>query len=195
MTDVSRARANSRLWLGAYLIAAFGTGWLFRTGVVPGWPGLALFAASFLLLVPLVRSTEQAQAACGNSSSAMRAYNRRMIVACFTYVAAILGGAAVASHYAPPASIRILLAIVVALPVMLMIRAMALLLREERDEYLRMRIVEQSLIATGFLLVAATLYGCLNIFDLAPKLDAYLVVPFWAAGLGIGRLFQRDRSC
>jgi len=78
---------------------------------------------------------------------------------------------------------------------MFMIRAMGLLIKEERDEYLRMRIVEQSLIATGFLLAATTLYGFLNAFDLAPRLDAYLAVPVWAVGLGIGRLVQRDASC
>lgn len=193
MDAFTSPRANSRLWLGTYLVAAFGTGALFRAGIVPGWPGVALFAASFLLLVPLVRSVERAQAASGCASAAMRSYNRRMILSSLAYVGLLLLGVAVASYYAPPAPVRILLAIAVALPILLMIRAMALLLREERDEYLRMRIVEQSLIATGFLLVACSLYGFLNVFDLAPRLDAYLVVPVWAVGLGIGRLFQRGR--
>jgi len=193
MDAFTSPRANSRLWLGTYLVAAFGTGALFRAGIVPGWPGVALFAASFLLLVPLVRSVERAQAASGCASVAMRSYNRRMMLASLAYVGLLLLGVAVANYYAPPAPVRILLAIAVALPILLMIRAMALLLREERDEYLRMRIVEQSLIATGFLLVACSLYGFLNVFDLAPRLDAYLVVPVWAVGLGIGRLFQRGR--
>ena len=192
MEAFSSPRANSRFWVGAYLIAAFGSGALFRTGVVPGWPGVALFACSFLLLIPLVRSVERAQAACGISSAAMRAYNRRMIFASLAYVVLLLIGVTVAAYFAPGAPVRVLLAIVVALPVLLMIRAMARLLREESDEYLRMRIVEQSLIATGVLLVACTLYGFLNVFDLAPRLDAYLVVPVWAVGLGIGRLVQRN---
>jgi hypothetical protein len=72
---------------------------------------------------------------------------------------------------------------------------MALLIKEERDEYLRMRIVEQTLIATGFLLAAATIYGFLTAFDLVPRVDAYLAVPVWAVGLGIGRLLQREPSC
>ena len=143
----------------------------------------------------MVRSVERAQAAAGCASPAMRTYNRRMIVASLTYVVVLLAGASMATYLAPPAPVRVLLAIVVALPVLLMVRAMALLLRTETDEYLRMRIVEQTLIATGFLLVAASLYGFLNAFDLAPRLDAYLVVPVWAVGLGIGRLFQRDLSC
>jgi len=195
MNAITSPRANSRLWLGAYLVAAFGTGALFRTGVIPGWPGVALFAASFLLLIPLVRSVERAQAAAGCASPAMRLYNRRMVIASLTYVVVLLAGAGAAAYLAPPTPVRVVLAIVVALPVLMMIRAMALLLRTETDEYLRMRIVEQTLIATGFLLVAASLYGFLNVFDLAPRLDAYLVVPVWAVGLGVGRLFQRDPSC
>lgn len=195
MSAFASPRATSRLWLGAYLIAAFGTGWLFKTGILPGWPGIALFAASFLLLIPMVRSVERAQVASGCASPAMRTYNRRMIVASLTYVAVLLVGVGIAVYLAPPTALRVLLAIIVALPVLLVIRAMALLLRDETDEYLRMRIVEQTLIATGFLLVAASLYGFLNAFDLAPRLDAYLVVPVWAVGLGIGRLFQRDSSC
>jgi hypothetical protein len=195
MDAITSPRTNSRLWLGAYLIAAFGAGALFRAGIVPGWPGVLLFAASFLLLIPMVRSVERTQTALGCASPAMRAYNRRMIVASLCYAGAIIVGASAAAYFGPPAPVRVLLAIVVALPVLLMIRAMARLLREERDEYLRMRIVEQALVATGFLLVAATLYGFLNVFDLAPKLDAYLVVPVWAVGLGVGRLLRREPSC
>jgi hypothetical protein len=125
----------------------------------------------------------------------MRSYNRRMIVASFAYIALLLGGVAIARFYGPPAPLRVVLAIVVSVPVLYMIRAMALLIKEERDEYLRMRIVEQTLIATGFLLAAATIYGFLTAFDLVPRVDAYLAVPVWAVGLGIGRLLQREPSC
>ena len=195
MDDVKKARVNTRFWVATYLIACFGSAALLKSGILTGWPGLALFAASFLLLLPLVRSVERAQQACGVSSTAMRTYNRRMIIAAFTYVVLLLGAVSAAAHFAPPPSVRVLLAILVSLPVLFMIRAMALLIKEERDEYLRMRIVEQNMIATGFLLAAATIYGFLTAFDLAPKLDSFLVVPVWAVGLGIGRVFQRDASC
>jgi hypothetical protein len=193
MDDIKRI--NSRFWVAAYLIACFGSAALLKSGTLTGWPGWALFAASFMLLIPLVRSVERAQQACGVNSVAMRTYNRRMIVASLAYVVLLLGAVAVARYFWPPAPVRVLLAVAAALPVMFMIRAMGLLIKEERDEYLRMRIVEQSLIATGFLLAATTLYGFLNAFELAPRLDAYLAVPVWALGLGIGRLFQKDASC
>ncbi|MEO7277233.1 MAG: hypothetical protein ABIW33_04340, partial [Sphingomicrobium sp.] len=188
-------RSNARLWVGAYLAANFGTAALFKTGVVPGWPGMALFAASFLLLLPLARSVERAQIASGNSSLAMRIYSRRVIAAGLVYVVFLLGGMTVARVYAPPVPARVLMALAVALPVLFMIRAMALLLRDEQDEYLRMRVVNQSLVATGFLLTIATLYGFLNAFDVAPRIDAWAAFPVWAAGLGLGRLFQKDGVC
>jgi flagellar biosynthesis protein FliR len=122
----------------------------------------------------------------------MRAYNRRMIFASFAYVVLLLGGMAIARFYAPPAAVRVLLAIAVAAPILFMIRAMARLLREERDEYLRMRLVEQTLISTGILLAVATIYGFLNAFDLAPRVDAYWGVPLWGVSLGVARLLQRN---
>jgi cation transport ATPase len=195
MTEQTSPQVATRLWIGAYLVATFGTAALARTGVVPGWPGVALFLASFLLLYPLMRSVERAQSARGCASKAMRTYNRRVMIASTAYVAALLAGVGIARYYDPPAMVRIILAIVVALPVIFMIRAMALLLRDETDEYLRSRIVEQSLIATGILLTAATLYGFLNTFDLAPRVDSWAAVPLWALGLGIGRLFRKDPSC
>src|SRR3569833_910532 len=101
MDTITSPRTNSRMWLGAYLVAAYGPGRLIKTGVVPGWPGGALFAASFLLLIPLVRSVERAQAAGGGASPAMRTYNRRMIVASLTYVAELMAGAGLAAYLAP----------------------------------------------------------------------------------------------
>jgi len=195
MNDIQASKTNTAFWVVAYVIACFGSAALLKTGTLPGWPGLALFAASFLLLLPVVRSFERLQQARGVNSAAIRTYNRRMIRASFTYVVLLLGGVSAAAHFAPPASMRVLLAILVSLPVLFMIRAMALLIKEEHDEYLRMRVIEQNMIATGFVLAVATIYGFLTAFDLAPKVDSILIVPVWGVGLGIGRLFQRDASC
>jgi hypothetical protein len=186
---------SARLWVGAYLLATFGSAGLAAGDVIPGSMGLALFVASFLLLIPLVRSIERAQVACGATSSAMRTYNRRVLAASMIYVVALLSGVALVRYYDPPAVVRVIVAIVVAMPVIFIIRAMALLLKEETDEYLRARLVEQSLIATGFMLTVATLYGFLNTFELAPRVDAWAVVPLWAFGLGIGWLFRKGPSC
>lgn len=194
IATLSPAR-TARLWVGAYLIGTLGSGLALRAGLTQGWFGWALFLASFLLIVPLVRAVQHLQATAGLNSPAMRAYNRRVLIASLAYVVLLFSGISIAVRYDPPALIRVVLAVAAAAPIIFVIRAMALLLKEEKDEYLRMRLVEQSLFATGFLLTLATLYGFLNAFDLAPRIDAWAVVPVWAVGLGVARIFQKDPSC
>ena len=64
------------------------------------------------------------------------------------------------------------------------------LLVEETDEYQRLLLVRQSLIATGFTLTIATLWGFLEMFGLVPHVDAFYLVVLWFLGLGIGGCFN-----
>lgn len=196
MTDTpSPAVTASRWWVAAFLVATFGIGALKATGVLTGAISTVLFLASFLLIIPMVRANQKAMAARGIKSEAMTRYSRRFAIASLAYVALFFGAMWTARMTDPGLAVRIVLAMVAALPVIFMIRAMALLLKEEDDEYLRSRLVEQSLIATGVLLTVATLYGFLNAFDVAPRLDAWVAFPLWAVGLGVARLFQGDSAC
>lgn len=195
MTSAAPSRNAAKFWIAIYLIATFGSGIALKAGITHGWLGWTLFIASFLLIVPLVRAIQQAQSDCGLNSKAMRRYNRRVLLASLVYVVLLCSGIWIAGYYQPPAPVRIVLAIAVAAPIIFIVRAMALLLKEETDEYIRMRLVEQSLFATGFLLTIATLYGFLNAFDLAPRIDAWAVMPVWALGLAVARFFQKDLPC
>ena len=58
---------------------------------------------------------------------------------------------------------------------------------DERDEYLPMLMVRQSLVASGFALSLATMWGFLESFDLVFHLDAYWVAVAWFGGLGLGQ--------
>jgi len=194
MSDTVRS-SSSRAWVAAFLIATFGTGAMKAFGLITGPLSTALFLASFLLIIPMARANQRAMAARGVNSPAMIRYSRRFMVASLAYVALFFAAMWVARTYEPAIAVRVLLAFAAALPVIFMIRAMALLLREEKDEYLRSRMIDQSLIATGILLTVATLYGFLNAFDVAPRIDAWAAFPVWAVGLGIGRLFQGDSAC
>ena len=186
---------SSRGWVAIFLIATFGTGAMKAFGLITGPLSTALFLGSFLLIIPMARANQRAMAARGVNSPAMIRYSRRFMVASLAYVALFFAAMWVARTYEPATAVRIVLAFAAALPVIFMIRAMALLLREEKDEYLRSRMIDQSLIATGILLTVATLYGFLNAFDVAPRIDAWAAFPVWAVGLGIGRLFQGDSAC
>lgn len=195
MTDVANPTVSSRWWVAAFLVSTLGLAALKITGMLTGTLSTVLFLASFLLIIPMARAQQRAMAARGCQSAAMARYGRRFMVASLSYVGLFFVSMWIARVTEPVLSIRIVLAFVAALPVIFMIRAMALLLKEEDDEYLRSRLVDQSLIATGFLLTIATLYGFLNAFDVAPRVDAWAAFPLWAVGLGVARLFQGDRAC
>lgn len=77
--------------------------------------------------------------------------------------------------------------------------AIARLLIEEKDEYLRSLLVRQTLVATGFTMVIATIYGFLETYRLVPHVDAFYLTVLFFAGLGVGSLVNwmtvGDGSC
>ncbi|MEO5809175.1 MAG: hypothetical protein ABIR51_03745, partial [Sphingomicrobium sp.] len=66
--------------------------------------------------------------------------------------------------------------------------AVGRLLVEEEDEFQRMLLVRQSLVATAFALSIATAWGFLEAVDLVPHVDAYFIAILWFARLGVGSL-------
>lgn len=64
--------------------------------------------------------------------------------------------------------------------------AIARLIVEEQDEYLRMLMVRQALVATGFTLSLVTIWGFLENLRLVPHVDAFFVAVLWFFGLGVG---------
>jgi hypothetical protein len=71
--------------------------------------------------------------------------------------------------------------------------AVGRLIVEESDEYLRMLLVRQVLIATGFTLTLVTIWGFLENLRLVPHVDAYYVAILWFGGLGLGACWNRAR--
>ncbi len=83
-----------------------------------------------------------------------------------------------------------LLAILPGLSVIGVFWAVGRLLVEETDEYLRMILVRQTLVATAFALSLATIWGFLENFGLVGHIDAFYIAVLWFAGLGVGSLFN-----
>ena len=69
--------------------------------------------------------------------------------------------------------------------------AVGRLLIEETDEFVRMLLVRQTLIATAITLSATTIYGFLENFGLVGHIDAFYVAILWFAGLGVGALVNK----
>jgi hypothetical protein len=84
------------------------------------------------------------------------------------------------------------LAILPALPVIGVFWAVMRLLVEEPDGFIRMLLVRQALVATGFCLTVTTVWEFLQNFDLvAPGNGGFGAAFFWFMGLGVGALYNR----
>lgn len=84
--------------------------------------------------------------------------------------------------------IKLAFAVLPALPIIGIFVVIARLLASLPDEYVRMLLVRQSLVATAFMLSIATVWGFAETFDLAPHVPAYYAAVLWFTGLGWGGL-------
>jgi len=62
---------------------------------------------------------------------------------------------------------------------------------ETEDEFMRMLAVRQHLIAAGFAMAVASVWGTLEMFDLVPHVGAFYIVMLWAAGIFVGMIVNR----
>lgn len=119
-------------------------------------------------------------------SSATRRYQRRVILLAIVYAALLFSAVYVLNRHMVGGVAAYIIGVLPALPVVGFFVAIGLYMTEERDEYLRMLLVRQSLIATGLAMTGATLWGFLEGFDLLPHLVGYAWPILWFAGLGVG---------
>lgn len=88
------------------------------------------------------------------------------------------------------------IAVLPALPILGIFFVLGRYLVEERDEYLRMLLVRQALIATALTLAVATVWGFLEDFGLVRHIAAYYAAVLWFGGLGLGACVNKlvDRN-
>jgi hypothetical protein len=182
------------MWAAAFIVGMFGTGGLARLAHLNAFWSMAVMLPPMLLLIPMVKTAERAQAAGGCGSAAVKSYNRRMLVCSFAYVAALFGAIAATNGLRPQGALAWMLAILPSLPILAMLWSMARYLVEESDEYMRLKAVNAALSATGLLLCVATFWGFLETFGLVVHQPSWWAVPIWAIGLGLGRVVDRARS-
>lgn len=119
-------------------------------------------------------------------SRANRRYVLRVSIAMALYIVTLTAALRFVGGGAVTGPLAYLLALLPGLSVAGVFWAIGRLLVEERDEYLRMLMVRQSLVATGFTLTVVTMWGFLENFDLVPHVDAFYIAVLWFGGLGLG---------
>lgn len=124
-------------------------------------------------------------------SRALTRYNYRVVILSLIYAAFLIAAVYLFKHQLLSGPIAYVAAILPALPIIGILGAIGRYLTEETDEYLRMMMVRQALIASGFALSIATIWGFLENFDLVGHVYAYYVQVLWFAGLGVGACFNK----
>ncbi len=159
------------------------------------WPwNLALVALFSASLIPMSVAMRQRSIHCGVDSAAMRRYNRRALIWALSYIVLLGFALTVRNTWQPQGPVLWLLALLPSLPIIYYVWAMGQYLRDEQDEYLRMRQMQAGMFATGFLLVVATVWGFLETFGIAPHAEGWWAVAVWAIGLGMGSFVQAKRD-
>jgi len=119
---------------------------------------------------------------------AQKRYVRRVFVSMACYLLFL----SIALHYVGNGHVTgpfaYFLAFLPGLSVLGVFWAVGRLLVEEQDEFQRVLLVRQSLVATAFALSIATVWGFLEAVGLVPHVDSYFIAILWFAGLGIGSL-------
>jgi hypothetical protein len=122
---------------------------------------------------------------------AWKRYNWRVVWLSLLYAALLMAAVYGFKHQLIPSALKYLVAVLPAIPIIGIFAAIGRYLVEERDEYVRMLMVRQTLWASGFALSLSTSWGFLENFGLAGHIDAYYIAVVWFAGLGLGACINR----
>lgn len=130
----------------------------------------------------------------GGPSPASKAYVRRFVPMMIAYAVLLMASTYIVKNMGVTGPIAFILAVLPALPLIGAIWAMGRLVIEETDEYQRMLLVRQQMVATGFMLSVTSIWGFLEAFGQVPHVDMYWAFIIWAAGLGVGSCYNEIRS-
>lgn len=122
------------------------------------------------------------------TAPAYRAYLRRFVPVMLLYVVLVWAAPALIHGVNAQGPLLWLIASAPALPLAGVFWLIGRLLIDLDDEYLRMLEVRKALVATGFAMTAASVWGFLEVYAEAPHVPLFAVPILWFAGLGLGSL-------
>jgi hypothetical protein len=189
----SRRHATS-LWGIAFIATMFGAGIGARIVNLNGFWSMVVMLPPMLLLIPYLRTYEARATAQGCASPALVRYNRRQLIWAFVYVAALFIAITAQDRLDPDGALLWFVAMLPALPIFYFVYTLRAYLREEDDEYLKMRFVDQALWGLGGLMILATFWGFLESFRVVPHAAGWLALPVWAICMGAAGMIQKWRG-
>lgn len=130
-------------------------------------------------------------------SAATRTYLRRFVPTMVIYVVLTMGVTTLVNTTGVTGPALWLLAALPAIPLIAVFWIIGAYLSDIEDEFIRLLEIRKALIATGFALSLASLWGFLEVYAGAPHIPLFYVPVFWFAGLGVGSvvnaIVERDR--
>ena len=124
-------------------------------------------------------------------SPARRRYLARLAIFVTVYMASLVAAVTLIRQHHVTGAPAWALALVPGLAVVGYFWTIGMYIVEQRDEFVRMLMVRQTLIATGFALSVASVWGFLEQFALVGHVEAYWIVVVWSFGLLLGLLSNR----
>jgi hypothetical protein len=124
-------------------------------------------------------------------SLAQRRYVWRVSVAMTLYVVTLFAAEYLIDDQGVAGPAAWVLALLPGICVAAVFWALGRLLIEEQDEYLRVLLVRQLLVASGVTLTVATIWGFLENFELVPHVDAFYLAILFFVAQGFGAVVNK----
>lgn len=128
---------------------------------------------------------------CSSAGEAQRRYIKRVFVFASLYLVVIALQVSLLGDGEQSLAVRAGLSVMPGLAICGVFWAIGMLIVEETDEFIRMLIVRQTLIATGFALGTATIWGFLEVGEVVPHIPAYWFAIAFFAGQFLGAASNR----
>jgi hypothetical protein len=120
-----------------------------------------------------------------------RRYRQRIAISMGIYLVSLFAAEYLISRDLVAGPLAWLLGLVPGLAIVGAFWAIGMLIVEQTDEFIRMLVVRQTLIATGLSMSIATVWGFLENFELVPHIPAYWVAFLWFVGFGLGGVVNK----
>lgn len=121
----------------------------------------------------------------------MRRYMKRMFLCMAFYGATLILAVTMFNRDAVSGPLAYILGILPALPIIGIFWTIGKLINETQDEYQRLLLIRQVIVAVGFTLSLATIWGFLEQFNLLFHIPAYYWSVLWFLGLFVGMVFNK----
>lgn len=195
MEAITSARRGPFFWAGLILATYAAIAALALTDAINAPTALLLMAAPTGLLIPMFKAAsrriDSGGDACFAKGQAQKRYIKRVMLFSSLYLLSFAIMMFVSESGDPSLALRAVLAVLPGLAIIGIFWAVGRLIVEEQDEFIRMLVIRQSLVATGVALSAASVWGFLEAADIVPHLDAYWIAVAWFFGLFVGAVFNR----